>query len=314
MKFKHFIITRFNLPLWPTGEKDPIKNLSYLEYRMSLFEKYTYPSIKQQTCQNFNWLCLFDINTPLQIKKRLEELNKEYNNFIPYYLDITKYKDIPQEIIEQRKKYDKINSTIHVEEVKRDDKEYVENIQRLVTPAFLQDCIKPLVDSDTDYIFTTRIDNDDVIHKEFIKNIQESYKNNPGEYVINFPKGCQSLLNDKLLFTNKFYNNHFTTLCEKNDKSFVSIIFYNHLLLCAHKKIENVDTSIPMFIELIHGGNVCNSLTLDKDLHISFGGIKLSDFAPEMFAMNVFNTVSKMIVKYNGVALYLLKNKLGLNK
>jgi N-acetylglucosaminyl-diphospho-decaprenol L-rhamnosyltransferase len=47
---KHFIITRFNYP----------KNYPHLAERLGLFFQYTLPSIKAQTCQNFEWLILCD--------------------------------------------------------------------------------------------------------------------------------------------------------------------------------------------------------------------------------------------------------------
>lgn len=56
MKFKHYILTRWNLldsktdiynnPLIENPER-------WMQHRMELFEKYTLPSLKSQTCQNF---------------------------------------------------------------------------------------------------------------------------------------------------------------------------------------------------------------------------------------------------------------------
>jgi hypothetical protein len=52
--FKHFIITRFNIPAKYAGRKnqnismvDPKTDEKYLDNRIRLFEKYTFPSIKQ---------------------------------------------------------------------------------------------------------------------------------------------------------------------------------------------------------------------------------------------------------------------------
>ena len=47
MKSLHLIVTRFNL-----GMTDPV----WLEHRFGLFERFTLPSIKAQTCQEFWWL------------------------------------------------------------------------------------------------------------------------------------------------------------------------------------------------------------------------------------------------------------------
>lgn len=309
MKYKHFLITRFNIPLWRTKDKDPIHDIHYLKYRMQLFEDYCFPSVRQQTNQNFVWLCLFDVNTPREIKERLEVLHQDYNNFCPLYLDVNENVTIPQAIIDKRRKYDEINARISMAEVSRDDREYVERIQRLITPAFLQQHFKQYMDVDTEWILTTRLDNDDVLYKGFIEEVQLQYKKNPGNYVLNFLYGYQFLVQDKLPFVNKFLNNHFTTLAERNDENVVSILFYNHTVLEHHLAINNVSNKQPMFIEMLHGGNVCNSLTLDKDLTPCYSRLDMSGFAPKIKVGSTFHNIWKFVTKYKGVMYYILKNR-----
>ncbi len=64
-KFKHFVITLFNLKLW-TQDKNNVSTRTdeWLEKRFELFENYCLPSLKAQTNKNFVWLCLFDQFTP----------------------------------------------------------------------------------------------------------------------------------------------------------------------------------------------------------------------------------------------------------
>lgn len=309
MKYKHFLITRFNIPLWRTKDKDPIHDIHYLKYRMQLFEDYCFPSVRHQTNQNFVWLCLFDVNTPREIKERLEVLHQNYNNFCPLYLDVNENVTIPQAIIDKRRKYDEINARISMAEVSRDDREYVERIQRLITPAFLQQHFKQYMDVDTEWILTTRLDNDDVLYKGFIEEVQLQYKKNPGNYVLNFLYGYQFLVQDKLPFVNKFLNNHFTTLAERNDENVVSILFYNHTVLEHHLAINNVSNKQPMFVEMLHGGNVCNSLTLDKDLTPCYSRLDMSGFAPKIKVGSAFHNIWKLVTKYKGVMYYILKNR-----
>lgn len=309
MKYKHFLITRFNIPLWRTKEKDPIHDLHYLKYRMKLFEDYCFPSVRQQTNQNFIWLCLFDVKTPDEIKNRLMELHQLYSNFCPLFLDVNADMVIPQAIIDKRRKYDEINARISVTEVSRDDKEYVERVQRLIIPAFLQKQFTLYTNIDTEWILTTRLDNDDVLYQGFIDEVQRHYIQNPGNYVLNFLYGYQLLAQDKLLFVNKFANNHFTTLAERNDENVVSVIFYNHTVLEHHIAIHNVDNQQPMFVEMLHGGNVCNSLTLDKDLKPCYSSPDMSVFAPKIKVGTVISNIWKLLTKYKGVMYYILKNK-----
>ena len=65
----HFILTRFNLRLYP---KDKNGNVTltpeWLEHRFQLFELYTLPSLSAQTCKDFKWIVLIDRETPQEYK------------------------------------------------------------------------------------------------------------------------------------------------------------------------------------------------------------------------------------------------------
>lgn len=75
MKFKHFLITKFNVPLINTVQKTwarPVLEKSqkscldpvWLEKRVELFETYCKPSVLGQTNQDFEWLILIHTDTP----------------------------------------------------------------------------------------------------------------------------------------------------------------------------------------------------------------------------------------------------------
>ena len=84
MKYKHYLITRFNLRVqYGCKLKDPDNNPmlrifddDYLEERFDIFEKYTLPSVKNQINQNFTWVVLFHKNTPNTFLNRINELEK----------------------------------------------------------------------------------------------------------------------------------------------------------------------------------------------------------------------------------------------
>lgn len=97
MNFKHYILTRFNINISFLNNKFPFKDPNnppnmrildedYLEERFNLFEKYTLPSIKKQSNQNFKWIILFHKRTPNKFLNRIKELKKVYN-FVDLYLD-----------------------------------------------------------------------------------------------------------------------------------------------------------------------------------------------------------------------------------
>lgn len=62
---QHFILTRFNLLIFNKNkEGKKVRTIKWLEHRFMLFEKYCLPSVKNQTCQDFQWIVLFDSSTP----------------------------------------------------------------------------------------------------------------------------------------------------------------------------------------------------------------------------------------------------------
>lgn len=87
-EFQHFILTRFNLLLWNKDkERNKVRSIKWLEHRFSLFEKYCLPSIKSQTCQDFEWIVLFDSSTPDVFKDKIKYYQKECLQFIPVFVE-----------------------------------------------------------------------------------------------------------------------------------------------------------------------------------------------------------------------------------
>ncbi len=69
---QHFILTRFNIRIW-TQDKNgkAVRTKDWLKHRFDVFEKYCLPSIANQTCKDFEWIVLFDSETPLEYKDRI---------------------------------------------------------------------------------------------------------------------------------------------------------------------------------------------------------------------------------------------------
>jgi hypothetical protein len=65
---------------------------------------------------------------------------------------------------------------------------------------------------ETEYLITTKIDNDDALHKDFIKTIQENFNKQKFEF-ISFPYGYVFHI-DKIYLL-KYLENPFVTLVEK---------------------------------------------------------------------------------------------------
>jgi hypothetical protein len=86
---EHLLITRFNLKGedWATSKNGTVAlSDDWLTDRFALFEKYCFPSVKGQTVQAFKWIVLFDEDTPLKFKERIEKIAASYSNFIPLYI------------------------------------------------------------------------------------------------------------------------------------------------------------------------------------------------------------------------------------
>lgn len=85
---QHFILTRFNILLWNKA-KDGLKvrTMKWLEHRFSLFEKYCLPSLINQTCQDFEWIVLFDSSTPEKFKEIIDKYQKDCPQLKPVYVE-----------------------------------------------------------------------------------------------------------------------------------------------------------------------------------------------------------------------------------
>lgn len=82
---------------------DLILDSDYLSERFRLFEKYTLPSIQNQTSQNFQWIVLFHKRTPETFKEKIRILKKVYA-FIDLYFEDDEFFDFASFVSEN--KYD----------------------------------------------------------------------------------------------------------------------------------------------------------------------------------------------------------------
>jgi hypothetical protein len=91
--FKHFLLTRFNVKTkWKTTKNgEETLTEKWLSHRFDLFEKFCYPSVRNQKNQGFRWLVFFDINTPTPYKERISDLAREYQNTCHYLSRVRRY-------------------------------------------------------------------------------------------------------------------------------------------------------------------------------------------------------------------------------
>ena len=91
--YTHYIITRFNIVQnWLVEcnsrmRKSTIQTPEWLLERFRLFEKYCFPSVRNQTCKDFVWLVLFDDKTPKSFITRIFAYQKQFPSFTPLFLE-----------------------------------------------------------------------------------------------------------------------------------------------------------------------------------------------------------------------------------
>ena len=230
-KYKHFVITRFNIRAnyectLKNPDNNPMKRIldeNYLKERFEIFEKYTLMSMKEQTNQNFLWLVLFHKDTPSYFKNKIKELKKIFNFIDLYFADEEKFNF--SKFCNNRK----------------------ENAK---------------------YVITTRIDNDDILSQDYIAKIQEFANKNLHECIISFNKGRKYDLISKKLYEYERKDNHFLSMISKKEEC---ILQYNHSkIFSSGNEIVILNSNNPMWTEIIHKSNVINTIK-NKDKEIDEG-------------------------------------------
>jgi hypothetical protein len=231
MIFKHFLATRFNVRI---GGSDATKNGeailddSWMDNRFELFENYCFPSVINQSNQNFKWCIYFDSHTGEVYKQRIKKLTEAYSNFHIFFID-------------------------GIGELKPHLINFIQSTENL----------------DCDYVITSRLDNDDLIHRDYIKTIQQLFRpfhiaviDLRTGFKINIEEGACEIRN----YTQSF--NPFISLIEK--KEFVETVFnqMHHEWHKAKRVIPYYDRQL--WIELVHKKNWINTANRQLDYSLKF--------------------------------------------
>ena len=247
---KHFIATRFNLKKsdWKKSKSgNSVLTNEWLEHRFNLFENYCFPSVTNQSNQNFTWCVFFDVDTPQNFKDKIIALTANSSNVIPLFID----------------GMDELNNS------------------------FKKFIFENITNSDS-YIITTRIDNDDIIHTDFVSTIQSLFQ--PIDLaVIDLRKGYQVSIDvakpEVRLYTHPF--NAFISVIE-NVKSFDTVfsrMHYgwkteNNIILYKRKRL---------WMELSHQENYVNhrQINLKKAYHYN----KVKFILPTDIEINILDVL-----------------------
>lgn len=223
-QFIHIITTRFNVPTenWSQTREGytPLSD-EWHDHRFDLFQKYTFPSFKNQKNKNFVWLVFFGVNTSEKYRLIIGKLKREFPNFTPIFV--------------------------------RDGGEINSGITGIFRNYFQED---------TRFVISTDIDNDDILHEDFVNTVQNLFKPLHNT-VIDLRRGLQmSLISQNHVLINEYYAvaNPFVSIVEH-------ISSFKTIMNEWHKNFRNYENVISydhrsLFIQFIHTHNLVNK-TLD---------------------------------------------------
>lgn len=229
----HIVLTRFNLAIRfgydrkdteiPIASEAPWLDKEYLGKRFEIFEKYTFPSLQNQTDKDFKWIVMFHKDTPKVYKDKIREFTNRMPQMEAWFFDDEGCKTYKQDI-----------------------KEYIKR----TCPGG---------------VITTRIDNDDIMHRTFIEKCKKAFEKVKGTSVLTYVNGYQYDSRNDIIINYDFVNNHFLSLYVPAEEEVDHIFMYNHVRIddsieekARHKIVER--TSIPLWVEVITETNCVNDL------------------------------------------------------
>lgn len=215
-QFNHFFLTKFNVRSFP--DLRPGCDPTWLENRFRLFDRYCFPSVRNQSNQNFKWLVFFDADTPDSFKQKIAEYTTKWENFVPLYIDIPlPYGEFPPEI------------------------------RSIVSQVVAPDC---------EYLITTWLDNDDAIHQDYVSMIQDNFSDQDAE-TLNFIFGYQ-LSEGKLYFDFEMANHFISLIEKYDPNSFNTCLCKPHKEIYKVCSSAQKIICKPAWIEVVHGANYMN--------------------------------------------------------
>lgn len=238
---RHYILTRFNLRLWGKDKRgERIDREAWLKRRVELFEAYTLPALAAQTCKGFVWVLLVDSESPEWLRERA----KEWKNVCPQI-----------HCVGVKAQYHRYFARVFQEAVNRMIAKDAEGAEELT-------------------VLTTYLDNDDAVSDDFVEEIQREAMETASDTFLYYDYGLQ-YFTEMGISTRVYYpNNHFTTLVERitptaSDRKVKTCYGYGSHFLIEKNRVAKVrhitDKGKPMWVEVIHKGNVDNDVKMTFD-------------------------------------------------
>lgn len=229
---QHFILTRFNLRLWPHNKRgESTRTEEWLRHRVALFERYCLPSVAGQTCKDFIWILLMD-------------------------------NESPQWLIDRSKQWREICPQIKFIGVSPDNSRRFAGVFKYV--------INQLRTNKEERCITTYFDNDDALSCDFVADVQQRLSNAKSDTVLSYIHGLQFFTELGIATKILFKHNHFLTLVEDGEEVKTIFGYGGHYYIWKQKELQliYVDPVHPMWMEVVHEGNVDNDIWMTYDTRL----------------------------------------------
>jgi len=221
-KFKHILITRFNLSSqnreW-TNSYAHIKE-EWMKHRWDLFTQYCLPSIINQSTKNFTWFIYFDKTTSNSFREKIGALSQKHPFIFPIFIE----------------SYEVFMANLSLDILK-------------------------VKENETTHFISSRIDNDDCFHRDAIKTIQRQFSGQDYQ-LINLAKGlCLQTIPPFLASTYSYYSGPFVSLIEKmplegNLKTVMEKDHHDYF----HEQVVTQIESDTYWVQVIHKYNIANKM------------------------------------------------------
>lgn len=142
-------------------------------------------------------------------------------------------------------------------------------------------------DCKTPYVLTTRLDNDDMLHRDFLAIIQNAFAEQEN-LILNYRTGLQYDTERQVMRLWQYDSNHYLTRIERMSADVQTIIGFDHSMLSGQNFCElATNASSPHWIELVHSCNVANHIQLLRPVRMKteeFGVELPTPWCPYMWA------------------------------
>jgi len=221
---KHYLVTQWNCDLY---------DLDWLKQRQKLFETFTIPSVLAQTNKDFTWLLVSDSRTPKEFRSVLDSYPAEviYHNFEGH-----KWPEVEG------------SDPIHRRSVQL---EYISNV--------VSDYIGY---QNTDYIITSRCDNDDAIAKDHMEKIRdgalEAWLTQPKpKFWLNIVRGYK--WDRGIVYPKNSNRSPFISFVEPDNGHLLTTYQCCHTLATESEyNVVQVRQGAPTWMQVIHPDNLLN--------------------------------------------------------